>query len=258
MSDVVLETKELGKAFGGLMALFDLTFKVERKQIKAIIGPNGAGKTTLFNVITGMLPSTGGSVKLKGKSISGLKPHEIAALGVCRTFQTVELFKNMSVLENVMVGRHCRTRAGMLRVGFRLSGVKSEEERILETSTECLKFIGLDRKAPETAGGLPLGEQKLLEVARALATEPHILLLDEPASGLNEAEKERAAELIYHIRDRGITVLLVEHDMDLVMKISDEILVLNYGQKIAEGSPEQVRNNPKVIDAYLGEDLDDA
>ncbi len=256
MSDMILETKELQKAFGGLMALFDLTFEVEKGQIKAIIGPNGAGKTTLFNVITGMFPSTGGWVKFYGKRIDGLKAHEIATMGVSRTFQTVELFKNMSVLENVMVGRHCRTRSGMLRAGFRLHGVKSEEEDILRTSMEWLIFVGLDRKASESASSLPLGEQKLLEVARALATEPKLLLLDEPASGLNEAETERAAQLIYKIRDQGTTVVLVEHDMDLVMKVSDEILVLNYGQKIAEGSPEEVKMDQRVIDAYLGEDLD--
>ncbi len=256
MNDVVLETKELRKAFGGLMALFNLTFSVEKDQIKAIIGPNGAGKTTLFNVITGMFPCTGGWVKFNGKSIDGLKAHEIATMGISRTFQTVELFKNMSVLENVMVGRHCRTRSGMVRVGFRLHGVKSEEEHILRTSMEWLTFVGLDRKASESAGSLPLGEQKLLEMARALATEPDLLLLDEPASGLDEAETEKAAQLIYQIRDQGTTIVLVEHDMDLVMKVSDEILVLNYGQKIAEGSPEEVKNDQRVIDAYLGEDID--
>jgi branched-chain amino acid transport system ATP-binding protein len=256
MSGVVLETRELCKAFGGLMALFNLTFTVEKGQIKAIIGPNGAGKTTLFNVVTGMLPHTGGSVKFNGETIDTLETHEIAALGVSRTFQTVELFKNMSVLENVMVGRHCRTRAGMLRVGFRLRGVKSEEEEILRSSLDYLKLVGLDRKASESAGSLPLGEQKLLEVGRALATEPQLLLLDEPASGLNEAETDRMAQLIYQIRNQGTTILLVEHDMDLVMEVSDEILVLNYGQKIAEGTPEKIRNDRQVVDAYLGEDLD--
>jgi branched-chain amino acid transport system ATP-binding protein len=256
MNDVVLEVNGLRKAFGGLMALFELTFKVETGQIKAIIGPNGAGKTTLFNVISGTFPSTGGSIKFHGKSIDELKAHEIATMGISRTFQTVELFNNMSVLENVMVGRHCRTRAGMLRVGFRLGGVKSEEEKILRTSMEYLKFVGLDKKASENAGSLPLGEQKLLEVARALATEPELLLLDEPASGLNEAETEKAAQLIYQIREKGTTVVLVEHDMGLVMEVSDEILVLNYGQRIAEGSPEEVKNDQSVIDAYLGEDID--
>jgi len=256
MSEVVLEATGLRKAFGGLMALFDLTFRVDRGQIKAIIGPNGAGKTTLFNVITGMFSSTEGRVTFDGKSIDGLKPYEIAGMGISRTFQTVELFKNMTVLENVMVGRHSRTRCGMLRVGLRLWGVRSEEEEIHREAMERLRFVGLERKAGESAGSLPLGEQKLLEMARALATEPHLLLLDEPASGLNRVETEKAAQIIYQIRDEGTTVLLVEHDMNLVMKISDEILVLNYGQNIAEGSPEQVKNDQRVIDAYLGEEID--
>lgn len=256
MNDVILETSGLKKAFGGLMALIDITFKVDKGQIKAIIGPNGAGKTTLFNVITGMLPPTGGWVRFKGKGIDGLKAHEIATMGISRTFQTVELFKNMSVLENVMVGRHSRTRSGILRVGLRLGGVKSEEEGILNKAMQWLEFVGLDGKVGENAISLPLGEQKLLEVARALATEPDLLLLDEPASGLNEAETERVAQLIYEIRNKETTVVLVEHDMNLVMKVSDEILVLNYGQKIAEGSPEEVKNDRRVIDAYLGEEID--
>jgi branched-chain amino acid transport system ATP-binding protein len=256
MSDVLLQTEELKKAFGGLMALMNLTFTVEKGQIKAIIGPNGAGKTTLFNVITGMLPPTEGRVKFKGKGIGGLKAHEIAAMGISRTFQTVEIFKNMSVVENVMVGRHSRTRSGILKVGLRLWGVRSEEREILKEATEWLDFVGLDMKANESADSLPLGEQKLLEMARALATEPKLLLLDEPASGLNEVETEKVAQLIYQIRDRGTTVLLVEHDMDLVMKVSEEILVLNYGEKIAEGSPGEVKNDQRVIDAYLGEEVD--
>jgi branched-chain amino acid transport system ATP-binding protein len=256
MSDILLQTAELRKTFGGLMALVNLTFTVEEGQIKAIIGPNGAGKTTLFNVITGMLPSTEGRVTFKGKGINGSKAHEIAAMGISRTFQTVEIFKNMSVMENVMVGRHSRTRSGILRAGLRLWGVRSEEREILKEATEWLEFVGLNMKANDNAGSLPLGDQKLLEMARALATEPDLLLLDEPASGLNEVETEKVAQLIYQIRDRGTTVLLVEHDMDLVMKISEEILVLNYGEKIAEGSPEEVKNDQRVIDAYLGEEID--
>ena len=256
MSDILLQTAELRKTFGGLMALVNLTFTVEEGRIKAIIGPNGAGKTTLFNVITGMLPPTEGRVTFKGKGINGFKVHEIAAMGISRTFQTVEIFKNMSVMENVMVGRHSRTRSGILRAGLRLWGVRSEEREILKEATEWLEFVGLDMKANANAGSLPLGDQKLLEMARALATEPDLLLLDEPASGLNEVETEKVAQLIYQIRDRGTTVLLVEHDMDLVMKISEEILVLNYGEKIAEGSPEEVKNDQRVIDAYLGEEID--
>lgn len=255
MSKVILETIGLKKAFGGLMALVNLTFNVERGQIKAVIGPNGAGKTTLFNVITGMYAPTGGVMKFKGWALDGLKAHEVAAMGVSRTFQTVELFKNMSVLENVMVGRHSRTRSGILRAGLRLWGVRSEEEGVLSKARECLEFVGLNGKANDNAGSLPLGEQKLLEMARALATEPDLLLLDEPAAGLNEAETEWVAGLIHQIRDRGTTVVLVEHDMSLVMRVSDEILVLNYGRKIAEGSPEEVKNDRRVIDAYLGEEV---
>jgi branched-chain amino acid transport system ATP-binding protein len=252
----LLEIRQVRKAFGGLMAIMDLSFHVMAGQIKAVIGPNGAGKTTLFNLITGIFPPSEGSVQFQGKTINGAKPHTIARQGVSRTFQTVELFGNMTVLENVMAGCHLWTSMGLFRSGLRLPGVKKEERLIIDTAQEKLLLTGLLDKANEPASGLPLGEQKLLEVARALATHPKLILLDEPAGGLNETEILRMAEIIRRIRDRGITVLLVEHHMDLVMGVSDEIVVLNYGEKIAEGSPEEIRNDRKVINAYLGEEMD--
>ena len=256
MPQPILETSRLRKIFGGLMAIVDLNFKVMPGQIKAIIGPNGAGKTTLFNIITGILPPTGGTIRFKGREINSEKPHRIAQKGISRTFQTVELFGNMTVLENVMVGRHVRTKVGLIQSGLRLPGVKREERFVLETAQEKLGIVGLTRRANESASGIPLGEQKLLEVARALATDPQLLLLDEPAAGLNETEILRITEIIRKIRESGITVLLVEHHMDLVMNISDEIVVLNYGEKVVEGTPEEVKGDQRVIDAYLGVEME--
>jgi branched-chain amino acid transport system ATP-binding protein len=248
----ILQVRDLRRAFGGLLAISDLSFNVTPGVIRAVIGPNGAGKTTLFNLITGVLPTSGGRIVFEGTDVANWKPHRVARRGISRTFQTVELYHGMTVLENVMVGRHVRTKAGILLSGLRLPGVRAEEKQIRADAERILDLVGLLSKAYEEAEALPLGEQKLLEVARALATDPKLILLDEPAAGLNESETERAARLFQDICRQGRTVLLVEHDMKLVMDIADEILVLNFGEKIADGPPEVIRKDPQVVQAYLG------
>jgi branched-chain amino acid transport system ATP-binding protein len=254
MTDSLLEIRELSRSFGGLKAVNDVSFTVRAGSVKSVIGPNGAGKTTLFNLISGMLPCDSGVVLQNGQEITGLQPHRIAELGISRTFQTTKLFSRMTVLENVMVGRHTRTKAGFLAGVLNLPWTWKEEREIRERSSGLLDSLGLADAAGEPASNLPFGKQRLLEIARALATEPALLLLDEPAAGLNIYETREMADLVLKIREWGITVLLVEHDMSLVMDISDEIVVLNYGRKVAEGEPAQIQRDPEVIRIYLGGD----
>jgi branched-chain amino acid transport system ATP-binding protein len=254
MDNVLLATKNLHRSFGGVHAVCDVTFDVLPGAIKAIIGPNGAGKTTLFNLIAGTLTPNAGEVIFRGKRITGRKPHAVAALGIARTFQTTKLFPHMTVLENVMVGRHARTRSGFIAGMLNLPWTWREDRQTKDKAMEILENLGLASYAPETASNLPFGRQRLVEFARALATEPTLLLLDEPAAGLNIYETQELAELIQRIRDRGITCLIVEHDMSLVMNISDEVVVLDQGKQIAEGPPAAIQRNPDVIRIYLGDD----
>jgi branched-chain amino acid transport system ATP-binding protein len=248
----ILELKDLQMHFGGLAALSGISYGVPPGIIQAVIGPNGAGKTTLFNCISGLLKPTSGEIILEERLINGLEPHRIARLGVSRTFQHVALFASMSVLENVMLGRHPRTRSGFWATGLRFPSMRHEEKRISEAAMAQLEFMGLVQMAHLPAGTLPLGKQKALEIARAMATDPRLILLDEPAGGLNLKETEELGELIHKIRCQGTTVMLVEHDMNLIMDISDRILVLNFGIPLATGAPQEIKDNPAVIEAYLG------
>lgn len=251
----LLETKDLRKSFGGLVAVDGVSFAVGQGQIKALIGPNGAGKTTLFNLVTGLLRPDRGTVHFKGKPMAARKPYQIARAGISRTFQNPSLFGRMNVLENVMVGRHSRSRSEFWGCALRWPGQRREERHIRERAIQELQFVGLAHLAMFPASALTFGQRRMAELARALATEPEMLLLDEPASGLNTSEKRELAELINKIRKRGVTVLLVEHDMSMVMGLSDAVVVLHNGAKIAEGTPAEIQNNDEVVRVYLGGDM---
>ena len=249
---MLLEGAGLSKSFGGVTAIADLDFAVPEGLVYAVIGPNGAGKTTLFNLISGVYRPEEGRLKFGGEDLIGRPPHRISRLGLSRTFQNLQVFFNMTVLENVMVGAHGRGRSGLAGALLRLPRMRREEREFRRWAAEALEFCGLDALAGRSAAALPYGALKRVEIARALAARPRLLLLDEPAAGLNDTETRELTGLIGRIRDLGVTVLLVEHNMALVMQVSDRILVLDFGSRLAEGTPAEVRTDPRVIAAYLG------
>ena len=250
--EVLLRVKGLTKQFGGLRAVDGVDMEVRRGEIQALIGPNGSGKTTILNMLSGLYIPTGGEISLDGKTISGRKPHVITSLGIARTFQNIRLFGELTVLENVLIGQQCRSKCGLMGSIFRPPSQKAEESAMRAKALEMLNFVGLKGKEFAKSNSLPYGQQRLLELARALVSDPKLLLLDEPAAGLNAAETEALVDLLFQICTRGITILLVEHDMSLVMNVSDHITVLNFGRKIAEGPAEEIEKNGEVVDAYLG------
>jgi branched-chain amino acid transport system ATP-binding protein len=249
---MILSLEGVSKNFNGMLAVKNVSFDVPERSIKALIGPNGAGKTTIFNLVTGLLLPTQGKIVFKGANLGRLKTYQRAALGLSRTFQIVRPFPDMTVEENVMVGCHLRTKTGLFSAGFRLPRRGEDETYAREKSHEELAFVGLEKRASQKAGSLPMGEQRMMEIARVLAADPNLILLDEPAAGLNNRETDSLAMILLEIRKRGITILLVEHDMSLVMRVSEEIIVIDHGEKLAEGKPDEIRSNPKVIEAYLG------
>ncbi|MCQ2010129.1 MAG: ABC transporter ATP-binding protein [Sporolactobacillus sp.] len=249
----ILEVKNLTKQFGGLTATSNINMNVEKNSITAVIGPNGAGKTTFFNMITAVYKPTAGDILLNGKSLVGLKPHQVSHYGITRTFQNIRLFNDMTVLENVMVGMHQNLKAHWVGTLLQLPHIRKMEEKAKVEAYDILKYVGLEDYVNENAGNLAYGAQRRLEIGRAMAAKPKVLLLDEPAAGMNPKETERLTNLIYDLRSKlDVTIILIEHDMKLVMKISDFIYVLDHGELIASGKPDEIRNNKRVIEAYLG------